>query len=225
MRAFHRISRHVLAAVAFCPLGAAPAYAQIAASVPADFTVAAVGDMIQTRPIVPIIEGQSPELLKILQDADVTFGNYETTALDFSAFDGHPEAPNGGSTIFSEKTVPADLKAMGFDIVSRANNHVTDWGVKGMQISNRLLDDAGVVKQAIADLHALHAPIGDVIVGTADDVETHSLEVGRHRFFRKDRATPVWCFGMPIEGREIERGRFVVSEGHVRILQDLQQLG
>lgn len=151
MRAFHRISRHVLAAVAFCPLGAAPAYAQIAASVPADFTVAAVGDMIQTRPIVPIIEGQSPELLKILQDADVTFGNYETTALDFSAFDGHPEAPNGGSTIFSEKTVPADLKAMGFDIVSRANNHVTDWGVKGMQISNRLLDDAGVTHAGSGD--------------------------------------------------------------------------
>ena len=87
MRASKMISRQVLTAFACWPLFATPAHAQINASVPAGFTVAAVGDMIQTRPIVPTMQGQSPGLLKILQGADVTFGNYETTALDFATFD------------------------------------------------------------------------------------------------------------------------------------------
>jgi len=41
--------------------------------------------------------------------------------------------------------VPRDLKAMGFDLVSRANNHALDWGIEGMRETSRLLDDAGLV--------------------------------------------------------------------------------
>jgi poly-gamma-glutamate synthesis protein (capsule biosynthesis protein) len=34
---------------------------------------------------------------------------------------------------------------MGFNLMSRANNHATDWGVQGMRSTDRLLDEAGIV--------------------------------------------------------------------------------
>ena len=39
--------------------------------------------------------------------------------------------------------VAADLKAMGFDMVSRANNHLFDSELEGMFATNALLDEAG----------------------------------------------------------------------------------
>jgi poly-gamma-glutamate synthesis protein (capsule biosynthesis protein) len=40
---------------------------------------------------------------------------------------------------------------MGFKIVARANNHVTDWGVEGMRMSDRLLDEAGLAHAGSGD--------------------------------------------------------------------------
>ena len=40
--------------------------------------------------------------------------------------------------------VAADLKAMGFDMVSRANNHLFDLELEGMFATNALLDEAGI---------------------------------------------------------------------------------
>ncbi len=41
--------------------------------------------------------------------------------------------------------VAADLKAMGFDMVNRANNHLFDSESEGMFATNALLDEAGIV--------------------------------------------------------------------------------
>ncbi|TIY05347.1 MAG: CapA family protein, partial [Mesorhizobium sp.] len=38
-----------------------------------------------------------------------------------------------------------DLKAMGFNMVSRANNHTLDWGVEGMRVTSRALDENGII--------------------------------------------------------------------------------
>jgi hypothetical protein len=40
-----------------------------------DFTLAAVGDLIYLRPMLATIEKQSPDMLRILRGADVTFAN------------------------------------------------------------------------------------------------------------------------------------------------------
>jgi poly-gamma-glutamate synthesis protein (capsule biosynthesis protein) len=37
------------------------------------------------------------------------------------------------------------MKKMGFDLLSHANNHDTDWGIKGMEATDRALDKAGIV--------------------------------------------------------------------------------
>ena len=44
-----------------------------------DFSFAAVGDLIYLRPMLATIEQQSPDMLRILRGADVTFDNFETT--------------------------------------------------------------------------------------------------------------------------------------------------
>lgn len=109
------------------------------------FTFAAVGDLIVAQP-----ESANPNpgfqaALKVLRGASVAFGNFEGTALDVARFAGHPQAENGGTAIVDSPAVPADVKKMGFGMVSRANNHSTDWGVEGMEQTDRLLDKAGVV--------------------------------------------------------------------------------
>lgn len=115
------------------------------ANVTDGFTLAAVGDVIMTEAVLARMERISPDLLKVLRDAEVTFGNFESTAIDLQKFGGYPEALAGGAWLLSSVRVPGELKAMGFDLMGRANNHTTDWGVAGMRYTDALLDEAGIV--------------------------------------------------------------------------------
>ena len=115
------------------------------ANVPAGFTLAAVGDLIITDAIHARLRRTAPELLALLQNADATFGNFEGTAIDLQKFGGHPSALAGGSWLISTPAVAPDLKLMGFNLISRANNHTTDWGVEGMRYTDRLFEQAGMV--------------------------------------------------------------------------------
>jgi poly-gamma-glutamate synthesis protein (capsule biosynthesis protein) len=109
------------------------------------FTFATVGDLIYLRPMLATIEKRSPGMVKILRDADVTFGNYEMTSLDLTRFKGAPQAESGGTWLVSDPAVAPDLARMGFDIVSHANNHATDWGAEGLADTLQVLDDAHLV--------------------------------------------------------------------------------
>ncbi|NWK94234.1 capsule biosynthesis protein [Sphingobium lactosutens] len=110
-----------------------------------DFSFAAVGDLIYLRPMLATIEKQSPDMLRILRGADITFGNFETTALDLKTFKGSPQAESGGTWMLADPAVPGDVAKMGIDIVGHANNHTTDWGVEGMIDTLDLLDAAHLV--------------------------------------------------------------------------------
>jgi len=111
-----------------------------------DFSLAAVGDLIYLRPMLATLEKQAPDMLRILRDADVTFGNFETTALDLATFKGSPQAESGGTWMLADPGVPKEVAAMGIDIVGHANNHATDWGVEGMIETLKLLDAAHLVR-------------------------------------------------------------------------------
>lgn len=115
------------------------------ANVPDGFTLTAVGDLIITDAIYPRLQRQAPELIALLKQADVTFGNFEGTAIDLCKFGGHPSALAGGSWLISTPAVARDLKDMGFNLMSRANNHTTDWGVEGMRYTDALFEQAGMV--------------------------------------------------------------------------------
>ncbi|RWG76392.1 MAG: CapA family protein, partial [Mesorhizobium sp.] len=134
------------------------------------FTMVAVGDLIVSRPLT---KGNHPgfdDIVKILQDADVTFGNLEVNIFDSRSFKGYPQAEYGGAYHLSLPEVGPDLKAMGFDIVGRANNHTLDWGVEGMRETSRMLDESGIV----------HAGTGENLAqaGAARFLETARGRVG-----------------------------------------------
>jgi poly-gamma-glutamate capsule biosynthesis protein CapA/YwtB (metallophosphatase superfamily) len=113
------------------------------------FTVAAVGDNIIARPV-----SQTPGFApvgKIIHDADAAFGNFEGTAIDLSRTPAVPQAEFGGVWIIGTPLVARDLKTIGFDVMSRANNHATDWGLEGMRQTSRALDEAGIVHAGVGE--------------------------------------------------------------------------
>lgn len=98
-------------------------------SIGTGITLAAVGDLVLDDDVLtPRLETTAPGLLDVLRGADVTIGNFETTAIDFDRFRGWPEAEPGGSWLVTSVRSGADVRDMGLDMVSRANNHATDWG-------------------------------------------------------------------------------------------------
>ena len=117
----------------------------IATNVADGFTMVAVGDLIVTRPLTKGQHSGFGDLVKILHDADVTFGNMETNVFDIRSFTGSPQAEYGGAYHVSLPELGPDLKAMGFNIVSYANNHTLDWGVEGMRETGKVLDQSGIV--------------------------------------------------------------------------------
>jgi len=134
-----------------------PVAREMQMSVPDGFLVASVGDMIISRPLAQYAE-RLPAFKAVidrLQRADVTFGNLETTIFDPRTFKGAPYAWDGDWTNAALPPVARDLKTMGFAIVSRANNHVVDWGLEGMRETGHWLDDAGIVHAGAGETHGL----------------------------------------------------------------------
>jgi poly-gamma-glutamate synthesis protein (capsule biosynthesis protein) len=130
---------------------------ELQASVPDGFLVTSVGDLIISRPLsqystrLPAFSA----VLDLLKQADVTFGNLETTIFDDRSFRGSPYSWEGDWTNSSVPAVARDLRAMGFAMVSRANNHAMDWGLEGMRETGRWLDEAGIVHAGAGETHGL----------------------------------------------------------------------
>jgi poly-gamma-glutamate capsule biosynthesis protein CapA/YwtB (metallophosphatase superfamily) len=112
------------------------------------WSLAAVGDAIITRPIMSFHhEGDArfSDLVGIIRGADAAFVNLEISLFRLSEFKGWPEVENGGNWELGPPEAAHDLKSMGFDLMNRANNHTTDYGVEGMRKTNELLDELGIV--------------------------------------------------------------------------------
>lgn len=123
----------------------------IATNVADGFTMVAVGDLIVTRPQTKAQDPGFAAILKILHESDVTFGNLETNIFDIRSFKGSPQAEYGGAYHVSVPELGPDLKAMGFNVVSYANNHACDWGVEGMRETSRVLDQNGIVHAGVGE--------------------------------------------------------------------------
>jgi poly-gamma-glutamate capsule biosynthesis protein CapA/YwtB (metallophosphatase superfamily) len=134
-----------------------PIRREMQTDVPDGFTVGVVGDLIISRPLsqyaarLPAFDS----VLGVLRGADVLYGNLETTLFDARHFPGSPYSWDDDWTNSSEPAVAKDLKVMGFGIVSRANNHVLDWGFEGMRETNRHLEEAGIVYAGVGEERGL----------------------------------------------------------------------
>ncbi|RWE32782.1 MAG: CapA family protein [Mesorhizobium sp.] len=111
----------------------------------------AVGDLIVTRPLTKAQDPDFGAVIKILREADVTFGNMETNIFDIRSFTGSPQAEYGGAYHASLPELGPDLKEMGFKLLSYANNHTLDWGVEGMRDTCRALDHSAIVYAGVGE--------------------------------------------------------------------------
>ena len=127
---------------------------EVAASVADGFTLASVGDCIIARPISQNRDAAFAGVASLLRDADAAFGNFEGSAIDIRQFKGYPQAEFGGVWIIGVPEVAKDLRSLGFDLMSRANNHATDWGVEGMRLTSEALDSAGIVHAGVGEHRA-----------------------------------------------------------------------
>jgi poly-gamma-glutamate synthesis protein (capsule biosynthesis protein) len=116
-----------------------------AASVADGFTLAAVGDLMYSAPMSGLPDSRFQSVLKLLRNADATFGNLENTLIDLSSFQGYPQGECGGTHLLGSPAIAKDMRTMGFNLVSRANNHTTDWGIEGMRVTDQAADEAGLV--------------------------------------------------------------------------------
>jgi poly-gamma-glutamate synthesis protein (capsule biosynthesis protein) len=111
------------------------------------FTVAVAGDCIVTRPLLPMVGVDRPfaEVVSLLRGADAAFGNLETSIVDLADTAAMPSGLPDDWAVRAQPDSALDLRALGFDVFGRANNHSTDWGAGGLIETGLWLDEAALV--------------------------------------------------------------------------------
>lgn len=107
-----------------------------------DFTIALTGDSMLTRRLSIFREERYQALANILRGADAAFTNLETTVHTWD--EGSPGITQG-TFMTTEPRLLEELKAIGINIVSCANNHAFDYGEGGILATMKHLDEAGLV--------------------------------------------------------------------------------
>jgi poly-gamma-glutamate capsule biosynthesis protein CapA/YwtB (metallophosphatase superfamily) len=124
----------------------APA-SQPALQVEDGFTFAAGGDLIGPNSTL----GRAPDarlqaVARHFRAADLGFANVEGSLFDLASFRGWQAAETGGGYPIAPAAVARDLRALGITVVSKANNHATDWGTEGLVATLASLRAAGVAE-------------------------------------------------------------------------------
>ncbi len=104
-------------------------------------TIALAGDTMLTRKLTPFKEKQFLALRELLRGADAAFANLEGTVHTWD--EGTPGITQG-TFMTTEPKLLEDLKWLGINMVSCANNHAFDYGEGGVLANIKHLDDAGI---------------------------------------------------------------------------------
>ena len=81
------------------------------------------------------------ELISVIDEYDAKFGNLETTVHNN---EGYPACFPGGGWAMASSEVLQDVKKMGFNMVSFANNHAMDYSHKGLEATISHLNESGL---------------------------------------------------------------------------------
>ena len=106
-----------------------------------DFTLALGGDFMLTQRISVYDEPGYLAIVEALRGADAAFVNLETTVRRWD--EGTPTMTTG-TPMTTLPELLDELKWLGIDIVSCANNHAYDYGENGVLATLRHLDAAGI---------------------------------------------------------------------------------
>jgi poly-gamma-glutamate synthesis protein (capsule biosynthesis protein) len=116
-------------------------------------TIVATGDSIMSRRFVPYPDRPFSELIRIIRDADVAFTNVEIV------LNSHAGVKDPWLAVAADAAIAGDIREMGFDLVSLANNHSMGFGIPGMLQTLSGLRSAGLaVAGAGRNLHEARRP-------------------------------------------------------------------
>jgi poly-gamma-glutamate synthesis protein (capsule biosynthesis protein) len=110
------------------------------------YTMALTGDSIITRRLSVYQEPEFLKMIELIRGTDAAFTNLEML---FHDFEPYPMSQSGGTYMRAEPHLAKELAWAGFDLVSRANNHTGDYGVLGMELTTRYVDEAGLVQAGV----------------------------------------------------------------------------
>jgi poly-gamma-glutamate synthesis protein (capsule biosynthesis protein) len=130
-----------------------PALPEIPPDGPIAIALAGDTSLVTTAPV----SGPSADLANLIRRATLGFTNLELTIEEPRRDSDRPLPPGRGQ---AAPAATADaLRALGFDVVSLANNHALDFGPEGLTGTITALDGAGVVHAGAGDdLAAASAP-------------------------------------------------------------------
>lgn len=94
-----------------------------------DLTLMLTGDTMISQRVSPFREPAFQELVGHIREADAAFTNLETAVRE--RHEGFPNLTQGTPMTTAPRLLE-ELKWMGFDLFSCANNHATDYGVDGL---------------------------------------------------------------------------------------------
>jgi poly-gamma-glutamate synthesis protein (capsule biosynthesis protein) len=106
-----------------------------------NFTIALAGDTMLTRKLTPFKEEHFLKLREILRSADAGFANLEGTVHTWD--EGTPGITQG-TFMTTDPKLLEDLKWLGINMVSCANNHAFDYGEDGVLANLKHLNEAGM---------------------------------------------------------------------------------
>ncbi|MBI4334120.1 MAG: CapA family protein [Chloroflexi bacterium] len=105
-----------------------------------DLTLALTGDAMVSRRLSLYQEPAYLELVKLLQGADAAFCNMEMPVHDYDL----PPNFTSGTHMTSDPRAAEDLRWMGINLASTANNHIYDYGDGSVYSTQRKLAEAGI---------------------------------------------------------------------------------
>ena len=102
-----------------------------------DFTIALTGDSMLTRKLSNFDEPAYLELVRLLRGADACFGNLESTVRGWD--EGSPAISRMGRGTFmtTEPALVPEMKWLGLNLLSCANNHAFEYGEEGVLATMR----------------------------------------------------------------------------------------
>lgn len=113
------------------------------------FSLALTGDALMTREILPYTDSHNSRfnnMISLLQNADATISNLETT---IGNFENYPSDTSNRVHLCSPPEILDELSAAGCDLVSAATNHVFDYGHAGMERTMAELDRRNIAYAGI----------------------------------------------------------------------------
>lgn len=114
-----------------------------------NMTIVVTGDSAVRKRVSVSKELAFLSLVDIIREADVAFTNHESIMHDYDGPEVYPCESGGGTWQWAPRFMAEELKWMGINMVSRANNHALDYFYGGMFNTSKILDSVGIVHAGV----------------------------------------------------------------------------